>query len=145
MTPKVVQGITATERLTVYGSTTDPIPIIRNEELILLRAEANIGLNQLPAAVADINLVRSSAGGLAPIVAFASQAQALDELLYNKRYSLLFEGGHSWIDAQRYGRLGLLPQDLPAHRRFQKFPFPINECLARPAQPPSGCSPETGT
>ena len=141
---KTVQGITATERPTVYGSTTDPIPIIRNEELILLRAEANIGLNNLPAAVPDINLVRANAGGLAPILAFASQAEALDELLYNRRYSLYFEGGHSWIDAQRYGRLSGLPLDLPEHRRFQKFPFPINECLARPAQPPTGCSPEPG-
>ena len=144
VTPKTVQNITATERLTVYGSTTDPVPIIRNEELILLRAEANIGLGLLPDAVPDINVVRVAAGGLAPIVAFASPAEALDELLYNRRYSLLFEGGHSWIDAQRYGRLGTLPQDLPEHRRFQKFPFPIDECLARAAPPATGCSPEPG-
>lgn len=144
VTPKTVQNITATERLTVYGSTTDPIPIMRNEELILLRAEANIGLGLLPDAVPDINLVRVNAGGLAPIVAFASPAEALDELLYNRRYSLLFEGGFSWIDAQRYGRLNTLPLDLPEHRRFQKFPFPIDECLARPAPPATGCSPESG-
>lgn len=144
VTPKTVRNITATERLTVYGSITDPVPIIRNEELILLRAEANIGLGLLPAAVPDINLVRANAGGLAPIVAFATPAEALDELLYNRRYSLLFEGGHSWIDAQRYDRLGSLPLDLPEHKRFQKFPFPINECLARPAQPATGCAPEPG-
>lgn len=39
-------------------------PLIKNEELILLRAEANIGLDNLAAAVPDIDLVRTTSGGL---------------------------------------------------------------------------------
>ena len=31
------------------------------------------------------------------------QPSLLTELLYNKRYSLMYEGGHSWIDYRRYG------------------------------------------
>ena len=31
------------------------------------------------------------------------QPSLLAELLYNKRYSLMYEGGHSWIDYRRYG------------------------------------------
>jgi starch-binding outer membrane protein, SusD/RagB family len=87
-----------------YPSPNSPIPLIKNEELILLRAEANIGLNDLPPAVSDLNLVRQTSGGLPVYAGLVDQASLLTELLYNKRYSLMYEGGHSWIDYRRYGR-----------------------------------------
>lgn len=128
----------------MYNSLSDGVSIIRNEELILLRAEANIGNGTPAAALADINVIRTTSGGLDPIdpVAWAAltPAQQLDELLYNKRYSLLWEGGFSWLDARHYGRLDQLPVDLPAHMVHARFPFPVSECLARVANPPStGC------
>jgi hypothetical protein len=91
-----------------YPNPNSPIPIIRNEELILLRAEASIGLSDLGTALTDINTVRTSSGNLTPLGGFADAAAALDELLYNKRYSLMYEGGHSWIDYRRYGLTGNL-------------------------------------
>ncbi|HEU4628720.1 MAG TPA: RagB/SusD family nutrient uptake outer membrane protein [Gemmatimonadaceae bacterium] len=136
--PHSVQGITTDVLFTVYGSNTAPIPIIRNEELILLRAEANIGLGDLPAAQTDINFIRVNSGGLPPITLTDADA-ALDELLYEKRYSLLFEGGHRWIDARRYGRLGTLPLAVSTHTVQSRFPFPEAECLARSPTPPEGC------
>jgi hypothetical protein len=66
--------------------------------------------------------------------------ERLTELLYNKRYSLLFEGGHRWIDMRRYNRVSQLPLDLPSHRRNDKFPFPNAECDARVPKPSSGCA-----
>jgi starch-binding outer membrane protein, SusD/RagB family len=132
--PRTVQGVTTDVMFTVYNSPSAPVPIIRNEELILLRAEANIALNtpaSLAAALSDINLIRQQSGGLAPLGPFVSQAAALNELLYNKRYSLLFEGGHRWIDARRYGRLNTLPLALSSHTVPARFPFPEAECLAR--------------
>jgi hypothetical protein len=105
------------------------VPIIRNEELILLRAEANIGLGNLAAAQTDINLIRSVSGKL-PAVTLTSQSQALDQLLYEKRYSLFFEGGHRWIDMRHYGRLGDLPTDLPTHSVATEYPVPIEETSA---------------
>jgi len=134
---KTVQGITTDRLFTIYNSPSAPITLIRNEELILLRAEANIGLNNLAAAQLDINTVRVKSGGLAPTVIVAGNA--LDELLYNKRYSLLFEGGHRWIDLRRYGRLTTLPLAVSTHTRPSKFPFPEAECLVRNPQPP-GCT-----
>jgi len=69
----------------------------------------------------------------------------LDELLYNKRYSLLWEGGHSWIDYRHYGRLATLPRMVTGGVFFTKMPFPTNECLARSdAASLTGCSPEVG-
>ncbi len=142
--PVTVQGITTDVQFTVYSSEVAPVPIIRNEELILLRAEANVGLNNPAPAVTDIDFIRTTVGGLEPYAGAVDQASLLDELLYNKRYSLLFEGGHRWIDMRRYGKLGELPRDLPTHRVFDKYPFPIFECDARVPAPAQGCSPVAG-
>lgn len=113
----------------IYTSTTASVPIIRNEELILLRAEANIGLGNLQAAEEDINRIRDRSGGLPP-VELTSAEGALDQLLYEKRLSLLFEGGHRWIDLRRYGLLGRLPLDKPGHQVNAVFPVPLDETLA---------------
>ena len=142
--PVTVQGITDSVKFTIYQSNLAPIPIIRNEELILLRAEANIGLNQLGPAVTDIDLIRTTSGNLPAYAGPVTQPALLDELLYNKRYSLLLEGGHRWIDLRRYGRLNTLPKDLPTHHIFSRMPFPRNDCLARNPTPAAGCSPEVG-
>jgi hypothetical protein len=114
-----------------YPNPASPIPIIRNEELILLRAEANIGLNNFAAAADDINFVRGAAGGLDPIGVPADQTTALDALLYEKRYSLLYEGGHRWIDLRRYGRLAQVPLDRPGDLVYTTYPVPTNEILPR--------------
>jgi hypothetical protein len=118
-----------------YPSPHSPIPMIKNEELILLRAEANIGLNNLAPAVADIDLVRTTSGLLAPYAGTVDQPSLLTELLYNKRYSLMYEGGHSWVDFRRYGRLA----DLATNERagpppdviFSTLPIPTAEVLPR--------------
>jgi hypothetical protein len=114
-----------------YPSPSSSIPIIKNEELILLRAEANIGLGDLGSALLDINKIRTTSGGLAPLVSFATPAAALDELLYNKTYSLLYEGGHRWIDARHYGRLNTLPVDRAGDIVFSTLPIPNAETLPR--------------
>jgi len=91
-------------------TSTDRYPIIRNEELILLRAEANVGLGNYAEAEADMNIVRAAAG-LAGYTG-TDATNALDRVLHEKRYSLFGEG-HRWIDMRRYGRLNLLPIDRP--------------------------------
>ena len=142
--PVTVQGITSDLAFTMYQTGLEPAPLIRNEELILLRAEAEIGLGDLTGAVTDLDRIRTRSGGLAPYNGPVTPEALLDELLYNKRYSLLFEGGHRWIDLRRYGRLGTLPLDRPEHRRFDKFPFPQFDCYAYSPPPAQGCAPEEG-
>jgi len=115
----------------MYLGQSVPIPWIRNEELILLRAEANIGLGNLGAALPDINFIRTTSGKLAPLASLGTPDTALDELLYNKRYSLFWEGGHRWIDTRRYGKFDILPLDLPGHQVNPRYPIPIDEQLAR--------------
>ena len=133
---RTTSGITTDLAFSIYTSNTSPIPIIRNEELILLRAEANIGLGNLATAQTDLNVVRTVSGKLPALTTpFATTTEAVDELLYNRRYSLLFEG-HRWIDVRRFGRLNTLPLDLPTHAIFSEFPIPQGECDARTNKPP---------
>ena len=132
---RTVQDITTDLVFTIYESNEAPIPIIRNEELILLRAEARLAEGDLPGATQDINTVRTRSGGLPPLVGTPTAAQLLDEIVYNRRYSLLLEGGHRWIDARRLGRLSTLPRALPTHNIFSRFPLPEADCLARVPAP----------
>ncbi|MFP2930895.1 RagB/SusD family nutrient uptake outer membrane protein [Pyxidicoccus sp. 3LG] len=115
----------------MYRNGNADVPLIRNEELILLRAEANIGLRNFGAAVEDINFIRTTSGGLAAR-ADLNEANILDELLKQKRYSLLFEGGHRWIDLRRYEKLDTLPRELdPSFAPHERFPIPAAEMDAR--------------
>ena len=124
------QGVSSNLGFIVYPTNTSPLPIIRNEELILLRAQANHGLGNLDAAARDVNFIRTRSGNLAPKT-YASLDELLDDLLYNKRYSLLYETGTRWVDMRFYNRLDQLPKDLPTHHVHANYPVPANESLVR--------------
>ena len=101
-------------KFTVYfvnGSpiNTAPIPIIRNEELILLQAEALLGTGNIGGAVADLNIVRTTAGNLPAYSGPMTTAAVTNELLYDRRFSLLWEQGTRWIDARRFGLIAAAP------------------------------------
>ncbi len=115
---------------TMYSVRESSVPIIKNEELILLRAEARYFTGDVAGALADINTIRVTAGGLDPLAGFANEAAFLDELLYNRRLSLLFEG-HRWVDMRRFGRLNQLTLDLPTHVIISELGVPQAECLSR--------------
>ena len=126
------RSIPATQAFVQYNSNTAPTPIIRNEELLLIRAEANIRLGNAAAAISDLNNVRAISGGLAPLT-----TATIDDLLYERRYSLIIEGMR-WIDVRRFGKLSSLPLDLPTHFVAKVVPIPKAECDARDVKP-NGC------
>jgi len=126
---RTYQGLTSKYMFRMYESNSAPVPIIRNEDLLLLRAEANIQLGNFTPAEEDINFVRQSSGGLPPVTLVGENA--VDILLNERRYSLLFEGGHRWIDMRRYGKLQSLPKDKPEHFIHERFPIPVAETDAR--------------
>ena len=129
--PGSAQGLTSNLKFTIYTSPDSPLAILRNEELILLRAEAKFFTGDVPGAVADLNIVRVLSGGLTAIAGTPDEATFITQLLYEREFSLLFEG-HRWIDARRFGRLDMLPLDKPEHVRNRRYPLPLNECNARP-------------
>ena len=126
-------NVTSEYVFTVYDGPTSPVPIIQNEELILLRAEASWFGGDKLGAVGDINFIRQTAGGLGPstVTIASTDAQFVDELLRQKRYSLLWESTAHWVDARRFDRLGTLPRDGAAHVVHAAFPIPEDEALAR--------------
>lgn len=109
----------------VYKSNVDPVGIIRNEELVLLYAEANHIANPTE-AVDAINIIRNAAG-LPDYSGGNAPNELVDEILRQKRYSLFAEGGHRWIDLRRFGRLDELPIDRTGDNTVTQFPTPQNE------------------
>jgi len=138
--PSTVQGVTSDRVFSIYNSNVAPIAIIRNEELILLRAEARWFTSDFIGALDDINFIRTTSGGLAARGPFLNESDFVTEVLKQRRYSLLFEGGHRWIDARRFGLLSTLPLALASHTVPSRFPFPEAECLARVPAPTQGCT-----
>lgn len=118
-------GLTSTYDFALYKSNVDPVPIVRNEELVLIYAEAKAQTAQLVDAVAGINVVRAAAG-LLPYSGAATQAALITEMLRQRRYSLFGEG-HRWIDLRRYNLLSQLPKDRANDDVWQQFPRPANE------------------
>jgi starch-binding outer membrane protein, SusD/RagB family len=79
------------------------IPIVRNEQLHLLRAEALIGLGQYSQAIAIINAVRTGSGGLAAETVSPDYSHTRDFLLQELLVSLLSETGDHLIAIRNYG------------------------------------------
>ena len=136
--PRTLLGVSSDKAFLLYPEVDSPVPVIRNEELILLRAEARWFTGDKAGAMADLNFIRTTSGGLAPIAQPATDADFITALLRERRYSLLYEGGHRWIDARRFGRLNTLPLDVGTHIRIAAFQVPEAECLAR--ELPSPCA-----
>lgn len=131
----------------LYPSASTPVPVINNEELILIKAEALwfSGAAQHAAAVAELNIVRTNVGKLPALdpATITDDAGFVKALLYERRYSLMYNGGHRWIDLRRFsvqfpGNPDYqLPLDKSTHIRNLRFPVPQAECDARPADEPA--------
>lgn len=77
---------------TITANLTRVIPIRRNADFYLFRAQAEAESGNLAAATADVNAVRVAEGGLAALSTFANVAAARQAILYEMRYSLVYEG-----------------------------------------------------
>jgi starch-binding outer membrane protein, SusD/RagB family len=122
--PVTADGLTGDVQVLMLASNTTPFPMIRNEELVLMLAEANIGTNNAT-AVSLINKVRAAAG-LGAYAGATTDAALVDQTLKERRYSLFGEG-HRWIDMRRYNRLGDIPKDRPGDVVHEQFPRPVLE------------------
>jgi hypothetical protein len=126
------EGLTSNVGWVRYPTADALVPILRNEELILLRAEANNALANGASAANDVNYIRVTSGGLAPIVGLGAQTQAqiLGAILHERMYSLLYEG-HRWFDLRRNGVLALpggnYLKDRATDQVFATLPIPTRE------------------
>ena len=126
----------STTGFSIWPAQNSSVAVIRNEELILLRAEARLGTGDKAGAIADLNQVRVNSGGLpaSTLTAASSDDAVLTGILYEKRYSLMMEG-QRWVDMKRYKKLSLLPLDVASgpNKNFVALviPIPQAECLIR--------------
>lgn len=123
--PAGSNGLSGDRDVWVYTSSTAPVPVTRNEELILIYAEANIQLNNFANAVTAINKIRSG-HNLPNYSGAETQAALINEMLKQRKYSLFFEG-HRWLDVRRYDRLATLPIDRTNDDVWSSFPLPSTE------------------
>jgi len=120
--PVTQDGLTSNRDLWIYPGNVISIPIIRNEELILLYAEIRAQQSELPDAILAINRIRT-VQHLPEYAGAVTQAALITEILHQRRYSLAFEG-HYWVDMRRYSRLNQIPIDRAGDDVWEKLPLP---------------------
>ncbi|HYT03462.1 MAG TPA: hypothetical protein VEM13_01115 [Gemmatimonadales bacterium] len=130
----------------LYLTPTTPIKIITNKELLLLQAEVSWGRGNYATALLQAQFIRTSDGGLTTDTTTAAAAGVLNRILYEKRYSLLWEGASRWIDARMFGKLnGFDPPVGVGQERGRNpvfgFPIPFNEQVARNNDLSRTCAP----
>ncbi len=86
-------GVSDAKNYLPYSTVSSPVPIVRAEELALVRAQIQLGLGNYTNAVALINQVHMQAGGFATPLSIntASYTAVRDSLLKEQRISTVFE------------------------------------------------------
>jgi hypothetical protein len=108
---------------------TDPIPVIRFAEVLLIRAEAEARLSQLPAAVADLNRVRARAGVALYVLGTHTSADIIQAISDERQKELAFEGDR-WPDLVR---LGTAASVLDIDPNQTLYPIPAREIAVSPS------------
>jgi hypothetical protein len=84
------------------GDITENYTLLRLAEQYLVRAEAEANLNQLGAAINDLDIIRTRAG-LDSLPATLSQDSILAAVRQEDRIEFFGELGHRWFDLKRWG------------------------------------------
>lgn len=128
------EGVASDILFTIFSGPTSPIPLLINEELLLVRAEALWGLGRDAEALAIVNAVRARSGGLRVkvIAEFPTRLDLLREILKQKRYSLLYESPSRAVDFRMFGLWNELgPERTPTNFGPMVIPIPESEANAR--------------
>ncbi len=116
----------STHEVVMFASNTSSASIIRNEELVLMYAEASAQTNAFANAKTALDLIRTTYG-LTAYGGALTQNALIDEVLKQRRFSLFFEG-HRWFDMRRYNRLAqITPQGTISGNTYVVF-----EAMSRP-------------
>ncbi|NNE03668.1 MAG: RagB/SusD family nutrient uptake outer membrane protein [Eudoraea sp.] len=123
--PTTQDGLSGAYQTALYATNTSSVDMLRNEELVLVYAEANILANDLQEAEDALNVVRNAAS--LPNYSGAQTSAALTtELLNQRRYSLWCEN-HRMFDLRRYDLSNSLPIDRAGDQIFSVLPVPLSE------------------
>ena len=143
-----------------YFSAQAPLPVYYPDEALLIKAEALANLNQLAAAQAALDSVRTDCPGnrgiddpkacLPPLSGQLTQSQLIAEIYVQRRYEL-FATGLRWEDARRRSavRGPVAAPGVPLDAQRCWLPYSIGDRNANPNVPadpseptsfPSGCA-----
>jgi hypothetical protein len=98
-------ALTYKSSLTLSTNQTRPLPIRRAALWYMLRAQAEAASGQYVAASSDVSVVHQVEGGFAAPVAFATPAAAQAAILYEYRYSFIFQGPYYLVALREYSAL----------------------------------------
>lgn len=123
--------------------------ILRSSEMLLIRAEANAKLGNLPEAQADIEGLRAIRGSVIGTPFYGDEATALEDIARERRLEMAYEG-HRMYDLKRTGRpvtrvpadcTGTTPCELPETSGRFILPIPQSEIFANEAIGPEDQNP----
>lgn len=124
--PSTQDELTGDLETRLYATNVSPIDILRNEELILLYAEASILAGSPGDAVTALNVVRNVSGNIGDYTGPTTTDALTEELLRQRRYSLWSEN-HRMFDLRRYNMSDMLPIDRAGDQIFNVFDIPLSE------------------
>lgn len=109
----------------MYPAGATPVPILRNEELVLIAAEVAAQRGRTSDAVRLINVIRSAAG-LGNYTGAQTKDALIDAILKERLYSLWYEG-HRWVDMRRYGKFSQIHLPVAGMRVLEQLQRPNTE------------------
>jgi len=125
-------------RLAENGQSSTPyLAVLRLAEVLLIRAEAKVYMNDFAGARNDLNILRRRAG-LGYVVALNRMA-LLKAIEQERQVELFTEWGHRWLDIKRYGRAEEVMSVTAAEKGIgwgaykQLFPIPYGDILLNPS------------
>jgi starch-binding outer membrane protein, SusD/RagB family len=107
--------------------------LFRLAEQYLIRAEANAQLENLPAAITDVDSIRQRAG--LPLLSVTkpgiSRQELLDQILQERRSEFFTELGHRWYDVKRTGKADQIFGAVKPNWRPEAalYPIPLRDIL----------------
>jgi hypothetical protein len=93
--------------------------------LISIKAEVEAQLTHFPESRTALNIIRNN-HGLTDYAGVLTLDALINEMLYQKRYSLFGEG-FRWVDLRRYSKLNTLPIDRANDNVWEQTPLPFSE------------------
>ncbi len=121
-----------------YPTVGSPIPIVRNEGLVLIHAQIRLGLGDVGGAWQYINMVRQRVGGLPAEAATNDYVSTRDALMNEQRISTVLEsGGDRAIAIRMYGLAAVADVTWgKSDTHATLMPVPITEFAGRASTAP---------